>query len=448
MSRRDDPRALARLGWLITTTAMAAILVVASWLNYRAVRAAVDTLNLGQAELLGSAMRMSVRPSESEVDPKRLEEILAERAASGLTYVAVVGPGDSILAQAGSSAGPIVRPRGRGLTGTTLIRVGSRMRAFQMRPPVHMPGRSEGRRRAPDEQPGPPGDSGRAPGEAARRAGDGRPPRDFYWNVIDFDPVAADVLAGGRRNLGMSILAAAFLVSLAVLSWRTSERNEATRRAMEEQRRLAVLGEMSAVLAHEIRNPLASLKGNAQLVAEKLPAESPDRARVARVVSEADRLDALTADLLDFARTGPLHRSNTDPVALTRQLIEDVGGPFELLTGGDARLWAVDAGRMRQALFNVLMNARQASNGGTVTVRVHQGADALVFEIRDVGEGLPPGSEGRIFDPFFTTRTSGTGLGLAVARGAVEQQGGRIEAANHPEGGAVFRISIPAWGAE
>ncbi len=428
MTRHEEPKAPARLGWMITTVAMAAILVIGSWLNYRVVRAAVDTLNLGQAEALGNAMR-SRRP-QSEVDAATLQEILEAHAASGLRYLAVIGPGDSILAEAGTRSTPIVRPTSyRPDQASAMFPVGDRMRAFQPRPPIRSASEGAERPELPSRE------------ERADRRGVFR---DAYWNVIEFDPVATEVLAGGRRNLGLSALAAALLLSLAVLSWRAWERYEAARHTMEEQQRLAVLGQMSAVLAHEIRNPLASLKGNAQLVAEKLPEDSPDRKRVARVVSEANRLEALTADLLDFARTAPMQLTEADPLEMAKQLIEDVdGGPFDLEARGPGRTWAFDAARVRQALLNVLMNARQASGEGAVSVLVDQSGGELVFEVADTGNGLPPGDEGRIFDPFFTTRTNGTGLGLAVARAAVERHGGRIEARNRERGGALFRIAIP-----
>jgi len=448
MTRQDEPKAPARLGWMITAVAMAAVLVIGAWLNYRVVRAAVDTLNLGQAELLGNAMRL---PRGQELDSVSLQEILDTHAAAGLRYVAVIGPDDSIVAEAGTRTAPLTRPAPSMDFGARVIAVGDRMRAFQPRPPTR-PSRGPGERpEPPPERPegevrpeGAQPDAGQEGADRPDRGERREPFREMYWSVVEFDPVAAEVLAGGRRNLGLSALAAALLLSLAALSWRAWERYESARRTLEEQQRLAVLGQMSAVLAHEIRNPLASLKGNAQLVAEKLPEDSPDRKRVARVVSEAQRLEALTADLLDFARTGPVQLSDADPMDLTRQLIEDVdGGPFELETRGAPRTWRLDPARVRQALLNVLMNARQASGSGTVEVLVDQGADELVFEVTDSGTGLPEGEEGRIFDPFFTTRTNGTGLGLAVARAAVEKHGGRIDAKNREGGGAVFRIAIP-----
>ncbi len=427
MTRHDDPKAPARMGWMFGTVAMAAVLVIGAWLNYRVAVDAVDTLNVGQAELLGSAMRL--RWAENEVDSANLQEILEAQTISGLRYLAVVGPGDSILAEAGTRALPLARPTAVGPMGTQVFPVGNRMRAFLPRPPIRSATATGG-----EPQPSQ-SEASADPSERYRRQ---------YWNVVEFDPVAAAVLASGRRNLALSALAALLLLSLAIVSWRAWERYDVAQRTMEQQQRLAVLGQMSAVLAHEIRNPLASLKGNAQLVGERLPEGSPDQRRVARVVSEANRLEALTADLLDFARTSPIRLAEVDPLEVTRQVIEDVdGGPFHLESRGVERTWMLDADRIRQALLNVLMNARQASGDGPVTVLVDQSGGELVFEVTDTGEGMPPGAAARIFDPFFTTRTNGTGLGLAVARAAVEKHGGRVDAANGAGGGAVFRITLP-----
>jgi two-component system sensor histidine kinase HydH len=202
---------------------------------------------------------------------------------------------------------------------------------------------------------------------------------------------------------------------------------------------------MSAVLAHEIRNPLASLKGNAQLLAERLPDGSREKSRAERVVSEATRLEALTSDLLDFARSGPLETAAVDPVELVRTAADDVAADgFDILAGSVPERWPMDATRIRQALVNVLQNAKQASpSGPRPTVAIATSHEGLEIAVRDFGPGLPAGGEARIFDPFFTTRTNGTGLGLAVARRIAEMHGGRVEASNHPEGGAVFRIVLP-----
>ena len=229
-------------------------------------------------------------------------------------------------------------------------------------------------------------------------------------------------------------------------SWRMSLRLEREERRFEEQRRLMELGAMSAVMAHEIRNPLASLKGHAQLLTERLPSGSPERRKADRVVDEAGRLEALTADLLDFARSGAMNLGPADPAGLLRAAAAELdGAPVELECDGAPRLWQLDGPRFGNAvLANLLRNAVQAAPADRPPrARVALERGRLVFEVRDFGPGLPAGSGRRIFDPFFTTRATGTGLGLAVARRIVEMHGGRIEAADAPGGGAIFRVELP-----
>src|SRR5262249_51492106 len=144
---------------------------------------------------------------------------------------------------------------------------------------------------------------------------------------------------------------------------------EALERALEQDRRLAGLGRMSAILAHEVRNPLASLKGNAQLLAMALPEGDRTRARADRVVAEAIRLETLTNDLLEFVKPGMLRRDQADPAALLRDaaagLPEPPPGRAAIAPEVDAAAappsWPLDRDRMRQVLTNLLDNARSAA---------------------------------------------------------------------------------------
>jgi two-component system sensor histidine kinase HydH len=163
-----------------------------------------------------------------------------------------------------------------------------------------------------------------------------------------------------------------------------------------------------------------------------------------RIVTEAKRLEALIADLLEFARGGKLELTPTDPGALLKSALEEVGTDAFRLRTAEIPPWPLDADHMRRALTNLLRNAAQASPAGKksevgLTVRNNE----LAFTVRDFGPGIPAGDESRIFEPFYTTRTTGTGLGLAVARRIAELHDGRITASNHPAGGAVFEILIP-----
>lgn len=271
--------------------------------------------------------------------------------------------------------------------------------------------------------------------------------------VVEFRPVIADGLAATASVSLLLGVAAALL--FAALGWALRRAAAKERRLsirIEQDRRLAAIGEMSAVLAHEIRNPLTSLKGHALLLQEVLPSgRSRDKAN--RVVQETERLEALTTDLLSFVRSGALCRRAVDPVALVRSALEAVGAQHFVLDARGAPLsWSLDADRFRQVLENIFQNAAQATEHlvaeagaelapATVSVRVERGD--LTVEVRDNGPGIPEGQELRIFEAFHTLRTRGTGLGLAVAQRVVHQHGGTIEARNHSNGGAVLTVRVP-----
>lgn len=257
--------------------------------------------------------------------------------------------------------------------------------------------------------------------------------------MIEIEPIAAQVTTRAWRTLVAAALAAPLLLIAASIAFRWLAVREREAAARSRERDLASLGEMSAVLAHEIKNPLASLKGNAQLLAEA----QPDDARLARVVTEAVRLETLVHDLLAFVRTGEIARRPGSPVAIVRAAADEIAGEYIQIDGTAApERWSLDPARLRQALVNLLRNGVEA--GPPVAVRVDTERGALRIEVRDHGPGLAPGSEVEVFAPFHTTKVHGTGLGLAVARRIVELHGGSIAAYNHPEGGAVFTVSIPA----
>lgn len=254
--------------------------------------------------------------------------------------------------------------------------------------------------------------------------------------VLAYTPLLSTELVGGaRRNLVPSGLVAAALVGTAGLLWRSARQAERARAEAERARQLASLGEMSAVLAHEIRNPLASLKGHAQLLEEQVDPALAPKAR--RVVGEATRLEALCTDLLDFARTGRMERRDTDVAALVREVAGDATTHLD----GAPPTWPVDPLKFRAVVENLLRNAAAASD--RVELRLQVDGDTLVLGVRDHGPGLPPGAADRLFEPFFTTRATGTGLGLAVVRRVAEGHGGRATARTHPEGGAELTVTFP-----
>ncbi len=230
----------------------------------------------------------------------------------------------------------------------------------------------------------------------------------------------------------------------ALFSVRAMRRAEEERRA-ERDRGLVALGQMSAVMAHELRNPLASLKGNAQLLAEMLGEGSREHTKAELVVREAQRLERLTQDLLSFVRDGALSPRPVPVDKLLDRALE--GAPRDRVVidlEGAPPVLSVDEARLSAAIANLVRNAIQSSPAeASVELRVRRSVEGVSIEVQDHGPGIAPGDMQAIFEPFFTRRVSGTGLGLAVARRAVEQHGGALYAESPPSGGALFRVVLP-----
>lgn len=378
----------------------------------RAVADASATLIRGQADLLHDELRLSVaRSTQSPVD---LPALLAAFSDEGLSYLAIVDERGEVLAETGLSdwAAGIGREF-QGPSGFSIDRHGDRVRASYRR----------GRR-----------------GRAAQRLGIAATTR----LVFEFTPQEAMEL---ERRTGWGVLLAALAASFAVLlalAHRAQQRRaDLALRAEEQSRRLASLGQMSAVMAHELRNPLASLKGHAQLLERALPDGGVLRSKAELVVSEAVRLERLSSDLLSFARTGELHREVTDVAALVRAVC-DGRERTDLLAPTPVQA-SIDPDRLRQVIANLVDNALQADEG-RVQIAVAARDDEFTITVRDHGPGIAHADLPRLFEPFFTTKTHGTGLGLAVARYIVGLHGGTIAADNVEGGGARFVVTLSRKG--
>jgi two-component system sensor histidine kinase HydH len=247
-----------------------------------------------------------------------------------------------------------------------------------------------------------------------------------------------------NATLAAGILGAVGLLLLGALALRLLRRNEEALRRLEQERRLAGLGTMSAVVAHELRNPLAALKGHAQLLVESLEPHPREKAQAERVVEAAWRLERLSASLLELARTGDLSREDAAPAALVRAAVAPLDGArLRLDDTRSPPRWSLDPLRFQQVVTNLVENALQSTADGPVEVRVGEEAGRLVVEVRDRGPGVPEADRDRIFEPFVTTRAKGVGLGLAVARQIVALHQGSLVVLDAPGGGACFRLEIP-----
>lgn len=414
----------------VAVAVLASLLLAAMLLFvHRAIDDATIVLARGDgaqlAEAVQEALRLGPRPPRAGT----LEQVLARERPNGLRWVALLEPdGNDVEISAGEPARPPTKAAVAALRAMAPVAVRDRMRML-VGPPEPPPGPR--RHFGPPGFPPPPD-----PGP------DGRPLR----LLLEFEPVAArQLLLVARRTLAAGVVAVPVFLGCAVLlAFLTRQRNRLVRR-LEHGRRLAALGEMSAVLAHEIRNPLASLKGHAQLLARSLDGDAARGAKAELVVREAVRLQDLATDLLDFAGSNGVARHDVDPAALLRDGADAVDpARIALRVASVPPSWLLDAARTRRALVNVLRNAVQASpEGARVEASAFVDRGRLVFEVRDRGPGIPPGEEERIFEPFHTRKLRGTGLGLAIARQAVEQQGGEVHARTLPGGGACFRLTIP-----
>jgi len=225
--------------------------------------------------------------------------------------------------------------------------------------------------------------------------------------------------------------------------------------AVRRSERLAAIGELSAALAHEIRNPLASMSGSIQLLRGEMEISGDQRRLMDIVLREADRLEALIRDFLAFARPSP---PSLEPVNLSRLVVETADlfrhdgrfkGKLELELDTEVELRAeVDARQITQVLLNLLANGAEAMNGGgqlTLALR-DSGNGRAQITVDDQGPGLDPEEASRVFDPFFTTKEHGTGLGLSVVHRIVEAHRGQVLLGARPGGGCRAEVDLPLIG--
>lgn len=264
----------------------------------------------------------------------------------------------------------------------------------------------------------------------------------------------------GRRFGDTEMALAHALASAAAVGLENAELHAEMRRHAEElaraqaqlvqQERLAALGEMSAVVAHEVRNPVAVIFNSLVSLKKLLRPEGDARMLLEIIGEEADRLNRMVGDLLDFARPStPTWRYE----AVDRLLDDAVGAaladnPQGIVLRRDIEpsipLIRMDARLMRQAILNVAVNAVQAIQyGGTLSVSARRDQGSVRIEIADTGPGIPSEVRHRIFEPFFTTKASGTGLGLAVVKRIVEGHQGEIMVESHVGHGTVFTLRLP-----
>jgi len=222
--------------------------------------------------------------------------------------------------------------------------------------------------------------------------------------------------------------------------------------------RLAALGKMAAGVAHEVRNPLSSIKGFATLLGKRFSAGSEEAEAAGLLIREVERLNRSITELLLYARPLPLHRQPTDLnelLAASLKLMEgdarETGIDIELRTEKDMPPVQLDRDRMSQVLLNLYLNALQAMEKGgrlTVEARLDTQGDRVLLSVSDTGSGIEAQNLEKILDPYFTTKPEGTGLGLALAVKIIEEHGGTITFASEVGKGTQAVIDLPIAAAD
>ncbi|UFS69813.1 ATP-binding protein [Geomonas sp. RF6] len=234
-----------------------------------------------------------------------------------------------------------------------------------------------------------------------------------------------------------------------------SERIMAIEEQLRRSERLSTLGEMAAVLAHEIRNPLGSIRGTAEILRDDYPPADPKHEFIEIQIKETERLNRVVEGFLNMARPQP---AEMQACSLQEEL-----ETIATLTAADAKkrqvtlvlerpaepvVLTADGEKLRQAFLNIVINALQATPpGGSLTIstelRGEQAPEMCEIRFRDTGPGIDPEMLEKIFEPFYTTKTYGTGLGLAVTKKIIESHRGMLQVESELGKGTMVKVSLP-----
>lgn len=277
------------------------------------------------------------------------------------------------------------------------------------------------------------------------------------------------ILAGGALLVGLALLVALYYAERARQSRRGQRKAEGQVRRLEEEMRrkekLAAVGTLAAGVAHEIRNPLSSIKGYATYFGQRFPEESDDRKAAEVMVREVDRLNRVITDLIGLSRPTDIHPRPArleDVVEHVLRLIRQDAAQHHIELASDAAAGlppaSIDPDRLGQALLNICLNALDALQGGPdasplegqarLRLDIAREGRMLRLDVTDNGHGIAPENLRHIFDPYFTTKGHGTGLGLATVHKIVEAHGGSVavrsrQAENGRRGETVVSLRLP-----
>jgi two-component system sensor histidine kinase HydH len=234
--------------------------------------------------------------------------------------------------------------------------------------------------------------------------------------------------------------------------FRARQRAENMRLQLERSQKMSLVGQIAAGMAHEIKNPLASIKGAVEILCEDSTTATDKDEFKSIVLKEVKRINGSLTDFLEFARPGETQMSVLNLAEVIRSSLRQVQAQAQKQNISivshveDPVMVEADQDKIHQVMLNLLLNAIDASSDGTsVTVSLQRDSQAgrAVVSVEDTGAGITEEHKSRVFEPFFTTKSSGTGLGLAIAANIVQKHNGFITLDNRPDRGAVARIILP-----
>ncbi len=283
------------------------------------------------------------------------------------------------------------------------------------------------------------------------------------WNRYEIEPTAIRELAlrviflaaaGNLANTLAEALRAQFAKTKAIADELAgANRNlQEAEAAVRRSDRLAALGQLAAGLAHELRNPLGTIRASAEMLSRSVAAENEVAREVAGFISsEVDRTNSLVTRFLDFVRPLQLRRAPADlaqvldhAVAMVEREIASRDVTIYKNYSPEMRPFPLDAELMERVFYNLLLNAAQATApGGAVTLKTKVVGQTAEIAVIDRGHGIDPKLIDTIFNPFFTTKPEGVGLGLAIVSKIVDQHGGKITVESEQGKGSVFRVYLP-----
>ncbi len=442
----------------------------------------VVRLLVGEGAALIHAVESSVRMSMRQNTPIQLQNALEELVTGDVRFVSVLMPDGTILAHNDESLlGSILRVNKSEVNEAFLHKISQKESNHNLRWFIAFVDGKETfvvyrefmpqRRRPPPQGIGlkrehfdaiePPG----MPLDALEKRRN--PPRPLIFLGLDITPFETGkrhdraylfTLAVGMVLFGAALLLALYYAQRAQESRRRQFVAEGQVRVLEEEMRrkekMAAIGNLAAGVAHEIRNPLSSIKGYATYFGQRFPEGSEDRQAAGVMVREVERLNRVITDLIGLSRPTDVHAKPTDILTVLehslRLLHQDAERKqVQLILRRPKRPLPkvlLDADRFGQALLNICLNALEAMpQGGEVTLSAQKhGEHFLLLEIQDTGQGIEEQHLRHIFDPYFTTKGHGTGLGLATVHKIVEAHGGEISITSRHESDAPKTSPLPS----